>query len=70
MTNKQRQDNLDKKKWLESEKLGCNLGGAMDYCQNCEHASEDNTICLTTQEKRETEFLCAKNYNRLYKKRK
>ena len=65
MTNKERQKSLDKKKWLESEKQGCDLSGAMEYCSCCSECDWWLDICTATQEERESKCLCATAYNRM-----
>lgn len=78
MTNIKKQKILDKKKYIESEKCGCDKSGGMDYCQCCDFRLEYNilngngqnapqTICTATQLDREMNCLCAKAYNRLHK---
>lgn len=72
MTNKERQKNLEKKKWLESEKACQDLSGKMPYCKNCYYRgmNYDAIVCLASQNKRETECLCATAYNRMYRRKK
>lgn len=67
MTNKDRQKSLDKKKWIESEKKGEDMSGAMLYCDACNKQNRTYE-CTATQEERESQCLCAKAYNRLQRK--
>ena len=55
MTLKDLQMRLDFEKWTESEKVGEDLCGKLNYCELCEG---------------EEEYPCAKAYNRLYEKNK
>lgn len=66
MTNLQRQKKLDKRKYLESEKLKTDLSGNMDYCDFCDQQA--NFRCRATQLDREMNCLCAKSYNRKCRK--
>ena len=55
MTLKDLQMRLDFDKWTESEKVGEDLCGKLNYCELCEG---------------EEEYPCAKAYNRLFEKSK
>ena len=66
MTNKERQNSLDKKKWLASEKNQYDQSGDMGYCCFCSY--QDEFDCTATQEKRESRCLCAKAYNRMHRR--
>lgn len=61
-----KQAQLDKEKWLESEKNNEDMSGAMYYCDACEY-QKNGYLCSATQLKREYMCLCAKAYNRLNK---
>jgi hypothetical protein len=63
MTNKDRQNSLDKKKWLASEECGTDMSGAMPYCKFCEKRFGMN--CKADQSDRTKDSLCAIAYNRL-----
>ena len=67
-TNKQKQALLDKKKWRESEAQGFDMSGCMLYCAKCDFADHshptENGKCYAPHEKRVSECLCAKAYNR------
>ena len=71
MTNKQRQRSLDKKKWIESERVGGDLSGVMSHCAYCEksflafQSDGATSYCGATQQERENECLCAKAFNRM-----
>jgi hypothetical protein len=75
MTNKEIQKRLDKKKWLASEKRGHDLSGVFIQCHCCEKQTargwqKDGLFkhgCSATQEERESQCLCAKAYNRMYR---
>ena len=62
MTNKERQNQLDKQKWYVSEAKGCSQSGQMGWCNYCKHQYKN--CCLKTQEERESKCLCATAYNR------
>lgn len=64
MKNTERQTALDKRKWIESEKEGCDMSGDMPYCEHCEEQTRFRS-CVATQEERESVCLCAKAYNRM-----
>lgn len=64
MKNKERQKRLDINKWLESEKQGEDMSGAMLYCDACEK-QRNGYWCGCTQDERETQCLCATAYNRM-----
>ena len=68
MTNKERQKQLDKKKWLESERCEFDCSGMLSYCHWCKH--EESLVCKATQEERETACLCATAYNRMQRARR
>lgn len=63
MTNKERQESLDKRKWLESEKTKVDCSGTMIYCAFCEYKS--GFKCKAAQQEREVKCLCAKAFNRM-----
>ena len=68
MTNKERQKQLDKRKWIESEKEGYDKGGYMSYCDHC--LWQDSWLnCTANQEDRVDNELCAKAYNRMYREK-
>jgi hypothetical protein len=66
--NAERQAVLDRKKWLESREQGFDMSGCMLYCSKCEFADHshptENGKCYAPHEKRVSECLCAKAYNR------
>lgn len=64
MTNKERQNSLDKKKWLLSEKVKIDCSGTMPYCSYCEFMS-GGFKCNADQLTRELKCLCARAYNRM-----
>lgn len=69
MTNKELQKRLNKKKWLESEKVGEDMGGQMDYCSFC--LEQDlNGYCGSIQDEIDENCLCAKAYLRSKRKEK
>ena len=65
MTNLQRQKQLDKRKWLESEQWGSDLSGLMPYCGYCTYSLN----CPISQMDREMNCLCAKAWNKMAKER-
>lgn len=68
MDNKKRQKNLDKRKWLNSEKENRDLSGKMNYCMYCRHSGECAN-CLLSQDNREDWTVCATAYNRMIRRR-
>ena len=52
-----KQKELDKRKYILSEKAETDLSGKMSYCYFCPHRSEMS--CSASQEHREKERLCA-----------
>lgn len=69
MTNKLRQEQLDKAKWFLSETNREDMSGAMFYCDACEK-QRNGYVCGATQEEREGKCLCAVAWNRLSRKKK
>lgn len=73
MTNKERQKQLDKQKWIESENKGEDMSGMMPYCAYCEYQDSDliysgkivRWCTCEPQEERTTKCYCATAYNRL-----
>jgi hypothetical protein len=73
MKNVERQRSLDRKKWLESEKMCFDMSGKMPYCDYCGMQGFDcilnkyvlENICTTPHEEREQKCLCATAYNRM-----
>lgn len=68
MRNKERQQQLDKIKWFESERQEKDTSGSMSYCQYCTLSL--NGTCLVDQQYRENKSPCATAYNRMERKRK
>ena len=64
ITNKERQKELDKEKWLESEQEGLDRSGQMTYCNDCDRKAGGELGCKATQAEREEKTLCAKAYNK------
>ena len=67
MTNLQRQKQLDKAKWLESESFKTDLSGNMGHCDYCEF--QNNFHCPISQLDREMNCICAKSYNKMTKEK-
>lgn len=67
MTNKERQAELDRNKWTESEREHCDLSGEMEYCFFC--AAQHGAQCTASQGERETGCICAKAHNRMTRKK-
>lgn len=67
MTNKNRQEQLDKQKWLHGEKSLYDPSGSMKYCSVCQY--QTNGICSLTHEERVEDTVCAKAYNKMFKNR-
>lgn len=78
MTNKERQESLDKARWIASEKAMRDCGGQFAHCKGCTYRSTPipNTTympdyhCNAAYDLRLKEFPCATAYNKFYKKRK
>ena len=74
MTNKQKQEHLDKQRWIRSENAKHDLGGSFNYCNYCDYKSTPIGTpyynpcphCNTTYEQRVKETPCAKAYNKYY----
>ena len=62
------QDELDRRKWLKSEKQGRDLSGKMPYCTVCTSRGQ-HCSCLATQNERLKSSLCAEAYGQ-YKEKK
>ena len=67
--NEVKQKELDKLKWLLSEKNNEDMSGCMDYCDACEQ-QRNGFVCGATQVARLQHCLCAKAYNRLRRVKK
>lgn len=67
MKNPERQKSLDKKKYLESKKLGSDQSGKMDYCQVCEYKCISGG-CVKSQAEKDKHHYCATAYNRMIRK--
>lgn len=67
MTNPERQLQIDKKKWLESEKRGYDMSGKMKICSVCEHQNKACEECTIDYLETFTTSACAKAYNKFYK---
>lgn len=67
MNYRKSQDRLDKKKYLDSEKIGFDLSGHLQHCQVCPCRMKD-CHCLATQDDRVKYSLCARAYDKLCKK--
>ena len=63
MTNKERQKDLDKQKWVRGVEVDCNPSGTMYYCSSCKYSN--GYTCSKTQAELEADCLCAKAYNRM-----
>ena len=62
------QNELDKKKYLQSQTARQDLGGRMEYCKDCYFLKFDtekqHLICNLDQNSKEINSVCAKNYVR------
>lgn len=63
MTNKKRQEVLDKEKWIESYECKEDQSGKMPYCQYCEFAVLGK--CTQDEKVREISYQCATAFNRM-----
>ena len=68
ISNKDLQQQLDKEKWLESEKAGYDKSGDMPYCEHCFYKELDG-FCSQPHKERECNSLCAKAYNKSKRKK-
>lgn len=66
MKNTERQKSLDAKKYIESEKQGKDMSGAMPWCAYCPQKGELDT-CIAPHESRVLSSLCARAYNKMVK---
>lgn len=65
MKNQERQNSLNKKKWLNSEKEGRDMSGCEPYCEFCVKHETPFVKCKYTQQERDEGCLCAKAFNRM-----
>lgn len=65
MTNKERQIQLDKRKYLASELYQRDLSGEMSYCAYCSFRLDGK--CTKSQYDKEALSLCAIAYNKMDK---
>lgn len=63
ISNKAKQQELDRMKWNLSQIEQKDLSGKMDYCNYCPQQF-DGCVCNIGQHVREQECLCAKAFNR------
>lgn len=78
MNNEKKQEFIDKKRWITSEKAQHDCGGTFDFCSCCEFRSTPigtpyyNPIphCNSTYEQRSANHTCAKAYNKFHRKKK
>lgn len=68
MTNRKRQEWLDKQKWLLGENIKEDPSGSMCYCDFCKYQREGQ--CDAFQRERVKEAICAKAYNKMFKEKK
>lgn len=61
----EKQAELDKRKYIRSEKAGKDLGGKMRYCKGCKHNALG--FCKIFQEQREKETACAVAWANMYR---
>ena len=61
------QRELDRVKWLESEKTGKDMAGKMQYCFECVGRDIPNPTCNVSQELRTKNKLCAIAYTEMKK---
>ena len=74
MNNVLKQKQLDKQRWIKSEKAKQDLGGTFIYCNNCKHQSASigtayytpTPHCNCAYEQRKVDNPCAVAYNRYY----
>ena len=59
--NKTLQEQLDYRKWIESERAERDLSGSMDFCAGCKYAY-GNKCTVTDASVRTMDELCAENY--------
>ena len=62
------QKTCDKSKYLESIKEGRDMSGAMDYCIECKHSTDDYH-CNIEHEERVATSVCGRAYNRYRRKK-
>lgn len=67
MTNVERQQSLDRKKWEESEIAERDLAGEMAYCRFCKFR-EEGDVCALSQETREVTTQCARAFNTMIRR--
>ena len=75
MTNPERQDYLDRQRWIRSEKAKQDIGGTFNYCSVCKQRSGGigtpyyiaTPHCNCSYEQRKQDNTCAIAYNKYYK---
>lgn len=72
MKNIERQRKLDEQKWLNSEGMGYDRSGCMDWCMYCDMQKNEYNVynksfwrCDIPQVDREMNCVCARAYNRM-----
>lgn len=67
MTNVENQKRRNKEKWKASETARKDLSGQMPWCDGCPFSFK--SWCGAPQEQRDKDCLCAKNYNRIARRK-
>lgn len=68
MTNVENQKRRNKEKWQASETARKDLSGQMPWCDDCPF-SIGGEWCGAPQEQRDKDCLCARNYNRIARRK-
>ena len=66
---KLKQHELDELKYYESQIARQDLSGKMNYCKECQCCYQFFRQCQLGQESREKNFVCAKAFEKMQKKR-
>lgn len=68
MTNVKRQAQIDKSRWLESEKRGYDISGTMNFCSVCEFQDTVCKECTIGYLEQKYNCTCATAYNKYYRR--
>ena len=70
MTKQENQKARNKEKWLESNRLGRDLSGKMEWCLHCDYNKDLDCALSGKQDFIDKNYICAKAYNRMKRRRK
>ena len=70
ITNQENQKERNKEKWLESNRLGRDMSGRMEWCFHCPYGKDLECLLKGKQDFIDKNHLCAKAYNKMRRRSK